>query len=77
MAVAAAPSASGPAFGVPRPLFRIALPHSIAAVRRSYAVSRDGQRFLVVDWPGDVVASPIVVVLGPPARAAVKGADVQ
>ena len=72
MAVAAAPSASGPAFGVPRPLFRIPLWHSAGTVRRSYAVSRDGQRFLVVESPGEAVASPIVVVLGPPAPGAPK-----
>ena len=64
MAVPVAPSSSGLAFDVPRALFRIPLKHSLGVSGRDYAVSRDGQRFLVLEWPGEAIASPIVVVLG-------------
>jgi hypothetical protein len=72
MAVAVSPSSPGLAFGVPRALFRIPLKYSLGVTGRSYAVSRDGQRFLALEWPGEAVASPIVVVLGPAAHAAAK-----
>jgi len=35
-------------------------------------VSRDGQRFLVLEWPGEAAASPIVVVLGLSAQKGVE-----
>ena len=72
MAVPVAPSSSGLAFGVPRGLFRLPLKHALGLSNRDYAVSRDGQRFLVLEWPGEAAASPIVVVLGPAAHAAAK-----
>jgi len=37
---------------------------------RGYAVSRDGQRFLVLASPSEAASSPIVVVLGPAAQGA-------
>jgi Tol biopolymer transport system component len=68
MAVAVSPSSPGLAFGVPRALFRIPLKQFfMGASGRSYAVARDGQRFLALEWPGEAAASPIVVVLGPAA----------
>ncbi len=72
MAVAVAPSSSGLAFGVPRALFRISSKHDIGTSGHSYAVSRDGQRFLVLERPGKAIASSIVVVLGPSAQGASK-----
>jgi Tol biopolymer transport system component len=72
MAVAVAPSSSGLAFGVPRALFRISSKHDIGTSDRSYALSHDGQRFLVLEWPGKATASSIVVVLGPSAQGASK-----
>ena len=72
MAVPVAPLSAGLAFGVPRALLRIPLRHALGLSYRDYAVSRDGQRFLVLEWPGEAVASPIVVVLGPPAQGASK-----
>jgi Tol biopolymer transport system component len=72
MAVPVAPSSSGLAFGVPRGLFRLPLKHALGLSNRDYAVSRDGQRFLVLEWPGEAAASPIVVVLGSAASAAAK-----
>ena len=71
MAVAVAQSASGLSFGVPRPLFRN--PSRRASnFGPNYAVSRDGQRFLVLEWPGKAIASSIVFVLGPSAQGASK-----
>ncbi len=72
MAVAVSASSSGLAFGVPRALFRIPLRHGMGATGRHYATSRDGQRFLALDWPSEATASPIVVVLGPLAAGASK-----
>jgi hypothetical protein len=72
MAVPVAPLSAGLAFGVPRALLWIPLRHALGLSYRDYAVSRDGQRFLVLEWPGEAVASPIVVVLGPPAQGASK-----
>ena len=72
MAVPVAPSSSGLAFGVPRALFRIPIRHALGLSDRDYAVSRDGQRFLVLERPGDAIASPIVVVLGPSGHEASK-----
>jgi Tol biopolymer transport system component len=72
MTVPVAASSSGLAFGVPRALFRIPLKHGLGLSNRGYAVSRDGQRFLVLDWQGEVTASPMVVVLGPAAKGASK-----
>jgi serine/threonine protein kinase/Tol biopolymer transport system component len=66
MAVAVSPSSPGLAFGVPRALFRIPRKHSMGVSGRTYAVARDGQRFLALEWPSEAVASPIVVALGSP-----------
>ena len=72
MAVAVTPSSSGLSFGVPRALFRIPARHGMGATGRTYAPSRDGRRFLALDWPREAAASPIAVVLGPPATVAAK-----
>jgi dipeptidyl aminopeptidase/acylaminoacyl peptidase len=64
MSVAVTPSAAGLAFGVPQVLFPIAVHRSLGISGRDYAVSSDGQRFLVLDRPGEAIASPIVVALG-------------
>jgi hypothetical protein len=72
MAVPVGPSSSGLAFGVPRALFRIPLRHSIGISSRDYAVSRDGQRFLVLEWYGRAIASPIVLVVGSPGPGGAK-----
>jgi Tol biopolymer transport system component len=71
MAVAVAQSASGLSFGVPRPLFRNPS-RRVGTSGPNYAVSRDGQRFLVLEWPGKAIASSIVVVLGPSAQGTSK-----
>lgn len=52
MSVAVSRSPSGLAFGVPRALFRMPLGRSLGVGGQSYAVSRDGQRFLVLASPG-------------------------
>jgi hypothetical protein len=72
MAVSVAPSSSGLAFGVPLALFPIPLGSSLGLSARNYAVSGDGQRFLVLEWPGKAIASSIVVALGPSAQGASK-----
>jgi hypothetical protein len=54
MAVAVAEDASGFSAGVPQPLFDVDVPDAIAPFPGDYAVSADGQRFLVntvVDQP--------------------------
>lgn len=70
MSVAVSPPPSGLAFGVPRALFRMPVGRSFGVGEQSYAVSRDGQRFLVLAWPGEAASSPIAVVLGPSAHGA-------
>jgi Tol biopolymer transport system component len=64
MSVAVSRSPAGLAFGPPRALFRIPHRTSIGFNSRDYAVSRDGQRFLVVERPSDSASSPIAVVVG-------------
>jgi Tol biopolymer transport system component len=64
MSVEVAPSGTGLAFAVPQALFPIAPHRSLGISGRDYSVSRDGQRFLVLERPQDVAASPIVVALG-------------
>ena len=72
MAVAVSPSSSGLSFGVPQALFRIPPRHGMGATGRTYALSRDGRRFLALDWPREAAASPIAVVLGPLATGTSK-----
>jgi hypothetical protein len=47
MAVSVTEDASGFSAGVPRPLFDVDIPDAIAPFPGDYAVSADGQRFLV------------------------------
>ena len=51
-------------FDAPRPLFQTTL--EVAALRQTYSVSRDGQRFLL-NRPAEAAASPLTVVLNWPA----------
>jgi Tol biopolymer transport system component len=53
---------TGPAFGIPKPLFQTRVPVGVTANRTHYVPSRDGHRFLV-NTATDVVPSQITVVL--------------
>jgi hypothetical protein len=57
----AAPVKTGPSFipGTPTTLFPIVG----AQIRRNYAASADGKRFLVARPVGDVAAAPVTVVV--------------
>jgi hypothetical protein len=64
MSVAVSRSPAGLAFAPPRALFRIPHKSNFGFGTRNYAVSRDGQRFLVIERPSDAASSPIAVVVG-------------
>jgi serine/threonine protein kinase/Tol biopolymer transport system component len=53
---------SGPAFGVPKPLFQTRVSAGVTANRTHYVASRDGRRFLV-NQSVDAAPNPITVVL--------------
>jgi Tol biopolymer transport system component len=67
MSVAVSRSPAGLTFGPPRALFRIPHKSNPGFGGRDYAVSRDGQRFLVIERPSEAASSPIAVVVGPAA----------
>ena len=46
--------------GIPRELFRV--PRSVEAIRRQYAVTGDGQKFVIMENTGDA-ASRLTVAL--------------
>jgi len=54
---------TGPSFGVPKPLFQTRVPGGVDYLRTHYAVTPDGQRFLVNMQLGDPPPNPITVVL--------------
>jgi hypothetical protein len=68
MSVTVSPSPSGLSFGPPQPLFRVSRATALGVTERSYALSRDGQRFLVLQQEGEGTSSPITVVIGPAAH---------
>ena len=51
----------------PRPLFPIWVPSATLGTRSTFAVSRDGQRFLVNMWDPGTVVAPIALVVNWPA----------
>jgi Tol biopolymer transport system component len=55
--------------GVARPLFQTRVPQNLAPFRSAYAVSPDGQRFLVASLRPNAEPSAITVVLNSTARA--------
>jgi hypothetical protein len=50
---------SSPSFGLPQPLF----PAGVVSVNNMYAVTRDGQRFLVNKPQTTVTAAPLTVIV--------------
>jgi hypothetical protein len=68
MSVTVSASPSGLSFGPPQPLFRVSRATALGVTERSYALSRDGQRFLVLQQQGEGTSSPITVVIGPAAH---------
>jgi Tol biopolymer transport system component len=70
MSVAIGGCAGAPSASPPRPLFQTRMGGRPENTRNNYAVSRDGERFLIVTDPENRSAAPITVVLNWPALLA-------
>jgi hypothetical protein len=68
MAVAIGAGVGSPSLSTPRPLFQTRISGSLGRdVRNNYAVSRDGQRFLIVTDVEKATSPPITVILNWPS----------